>query len=75
MSTANKPAGMPASSARTPRARADRGVSSAGLTTQVHPAAKAAATCKKNQDDNINKYKALKSNGRPTIINTFGKIT
>ena len=38
------PGGIPASSARAPSARADNGVSSAGLTTQVHPAARAAAT-------------------------------
>ena len=38
------PAGIPTSSAREARARADRGVSSDGLMTQVHPAARAAPT-------------------------------
>ena len=36
--------GMPACSARQARESAERGVSSAGLTTQVHPAARAAPT-------------------------------
>jgi len=38
------PAGIPTSSASDARARADRGVSSEGLITQVQPAAKAAPT-------------------------------
>lgn len=36
------PGGIPASSANFIKAKADRGVSSAGLSTQVHPAANAA---------------------------------
>jgi hypothetical protein len=40
--TLNTPLGRPASSANCPSARAVRGVSSAGLTTHVHPAASAA---------------------------------
>ena len=35
---------MPTSSAKDAKARADKGVSSEGLMTQVHPAAKAAPT-------------------------------
>jgi hypothetical protein len=35
---------MPTSSAREAKARADKGVSSEGLMTHVHPAAKAAPT-------------------------------
>ena len=38
------PAGMPAWSASSARARAERGVSSAGFTTQLQPAARAAPT-------------------------------
>src|ERR1700720_4133441 len=41
VSTLNTPAGIPARSASTARAKADKGVDSAGLTTMVHPAAKA----------------------------------
>jgi hypothetical protein len=40
--TLNTPLGRPASSANCPSARAVRGVSSAGFTTHVHPAASAA---------------------------------
>lgn len=40
--------GMPACSASSAAARAVNGVSSAGLTIIVHPAANAGATCNKN---------------------------
>src|ERR1700688_1486768 len=39
--TLRTPAGIPARSASTARANADKGVDSAGFTTKVHPAAKA----------------------------------
>ncbi len=42
----DSPAGIPASSASLISAKADKGVSSAGLKTHVHPAAKAAPFCK-----------------------------
>ncbi len=42
--TLRTPAGTPARSASTARARADNGVCSAGLTTMVHPAASAGDT-------------------------------
>ena len=42
VTTLMTPFGNPASSARAIAAKADRGVSSAGRTTQVHPAANAA---------------------------------
>ena len=42
--TLNTPGGMPARSASTARARAEKGVSEAGRATIVHPAARAAPT-------------------------------
>ncbi|GHG86511.1 hypothetical protein GCM10018780_03310 [Streptomyces lanatus] len=42
--TVSTPAGAPASRASSPRTREDRGVSAAGLSTAVQPAARAAAT-------------------------------
>src|SRR5690606_32340835 len=43
-STLNTPGGTPASSAKTAMAKAERGVSLAGLATKVQPAARAGAT-------------------------------
>ena len=44
VTTLMTPGGIPASSASEAKARADRGVSSAGLSTHVQPAARAAPT-------------------------------
>ena len=44
VTTLSTPAGMPASSASSPMRRAVSGVCSAGLSTTVHPAARAGAT-------------------------------
>ena len=43
------PGGIPASSASEAKARADRGVSSEGLSTHVQPAARAALTWKQSR--------------------------
>ena len=44
VTTLRTPGGIPARTASSARARADNGVASAGLTTEVQPAARAGAT-------------------------------